>query len=154
MSKDFLTSAGCVVKVKGNNLSGAFKIQGWPTGQRDTGLVTIDDITPEEHDIATPVVAVDNHRALYKFGRNFGTINVKGTIYLGASRKGGSHNSIIQSVTRAFDSLRLASKSSPVNVSITSGYKCKAYFTQFAFGQADPSLNKITYVMTGIITPN
>jgi hypothetical protein len=150
MSKDFLTSAGCVVKVKGKGSSGAYKIQGWPTGQVGTGLITIDDILPEETDIATPVVAVDDHRALYKFGRNFGSITVRGTIYLGANTK---PSSAVQSVSKAFESLRLSSESKPVNVSITSGYKCKAYFTQFAFGQADPDKNKIAYAMLGTITP-
>lgn len=151
MSKDLLTGAGCVVKVKGNGSAGAYKIQGWPTGKIGTGLITIDDITPEEQDIATPIVAVDNHRALYKFGKNFGTIKVKGTVYLGSNK---SRSSVVQRVSKAFKSLRLSSKSKPVNVSITSGYKCKAYFTNFAFGEADPNHNKITYILTGVVAPN
>ena len=149
MSKDILTSAGCVVKVKGNG-AGAYKVQGWPTGKMGTGLITIDDIIPEENDIATPVVAVDDHRALYKFGKNFGTITVRGTVYLGANNK---KSNTAQAVAKAFKALRLSSKSKPVNVSITSGYKCKAYFTQFAFGESDPDTNKIKYALVGLIAP-
>lgn len=151
MSKDLLTGAGCVVKVKGSGSAGAYKIQGWPTGQVGTGLITIDDITPEEQDIATPIVAVDNHRALYKFGKNFGTITVRGTVYLGSNK---SRSAVAQKVASAFKSLRLSSKSKPVNVSITSGYKCKAYFTTFAFGQADPNYNKLSYVLSGVVAPS
>lgn len=152
MAKDFLTGAGCVVRVKGSGTSGAYKISGWKTGQIGNGLITIDNIQPTENDIATPVVAVDDHRALYKFGKNFGQIQVNGTIYLG--RADNTSNNVIGAVKGAFDSLRLSSKSSPVNVSITSGYKCKAYFTGLSFGQADPNYNKLTYVLTGLIAPS
>jgi hypothetical protein len=150
MAKDFLTGAGCVVRVKGKGSAGAYKIDGWKTGQVGTGLITIDDIQPVEQDIATPIVAVDDHRALYKFGKNFGTIQVHGTIYMGSIEK--SEN-IIQKVTKAFDKLRLSSKSKPVNVSIAKGYKCKAYFTQMTFGQADANYNKIAYMLSGLIAP-
>lgn len=138
------------MRVKGKGSAGAYKIDGWETGKIGTGLITIDDIQPVEQDIATPIVAVDDHRALYKFGKNFGTIQVHGTIYMGSVEK--SEN-IIQKVTKAFDTLRLSSKSEPVNVSIAKGYKCKAYFTQMAFGQADANVNKIAYMLSGLIAP-
>lgn len=151
MAKDFLTGTGCVVKVKGNSKSGAFKVDKWSTGKIGTGLITIDDIQPTEQDISYPVVAVDDHRAIYKFGKNFGQIVVRGTIYLGSNTEKSSK--VIQRVNKAFQQLRLASSSSPVNVSITSGYKCKAYFTSLAFGQADPNVNKVAYVLSGLIAP-
>lgn len=156
MAKDFLTGAGCVVRVKGKGAAGAYKIDGWNIGQMGSGLITIDDIQPVEQDIATPVVAVDDHRALYKFGKNFGTIQVHGTIYMGStekSEKSEKSENIIQKVTKAFDELRLSSKSEPVNVSIAKGYKCKAYFTQMTFGQADANFNKIEYMLSGLIAP-
>lgn len=152
MASDFLTGAGCVVRVKGSSSGAAYKIAGWPTGQVSNGLITIDDIKPSEQDIATPIVAVDDHRALYKFGKNFGQINVSGSIYLGPAK--GASNAVLKAVKGAFDSLRLSSKSSPVNVSITSGYKCKAYFTGLAFGGADPNINKVGYILTGLIAPS
>lgn len=151
MAKDFLTGAGCVVRVKGQGTAGAYDIQGWPVGIMGSGLITIDDIQTTEQDIATPVVAVDDHRALYKFGKNFGHITVSGTIYLGSVKD--KPETIIQKVTSAFNDLRLSSKSEPVDVSISSGYKCKAYFTQFGFGQADAEFNKIAYKMVGLIAP-
>lgn len=152
MAKNFLTGAGCVVRVNGRGSGGAYKINGWPVGQIGKGLITIDDIQVTERDIATPIVAVDDHRALYKFGKNFGEITVRGTIYLGSASN--KSNGVVQRVTKAFKSLRLSSKSTPVNVSITSGYKCKAYFTQFTFGEADPNFNKVSYIMGGLVAPN
>lgn len=152
MAKDFLTGTGCVVQVKGNSKSGAFKIDKWPTGKISNGLITIDDIQPTEQDISYPVVAVDDHRAIYKFGKNFGQIVVRGTIYLGSNTEKSSK--VIQRANQAFQKLRLASTSKPVNVSITSGYKCKAYFTSMAFGQADPNLNRVAYILSGVIAPN
>lgn len=153
MAKDFLTGAGCVVRVKGSSSNAAYKIDGWPTGLMGHSLITIDSINPVEQDIAHPVVAVDNHRALYKFGKNFGQITVRGTVYLGPSR-GAAGADVLGQVSNAFDKLRLASKGKPVNVSITSGYKCKAYFTSMGFGEADPNVNKVAYVLNGIVTPN
>lgn len=152
MAKDFLTGAGCVVRVKGNKgTAGAYEIQGWPVGQTGNGLITIDDIQTTEQDIATPIVAVDDHRALYKFGKNFGSITVSGTIYLGSVKD--KPETIIQKVTSAFNQLRLSSKSEPVDVSISSGYKCKVYFTQLGFGQANAEFNKISYKLVGLIAP-
>lgn len=145
-----MTGAGCVVRVKGNSKGAAYKIDKWKTGQIGNGLITIDDIQPSEGDIATPIVAVDDYRSLYRFGKNFGQIQVHGTVYLGPAK--GSSN-VLKSVKSAFDSLRLSSSKSPVNVSITSGYKCKAYFTTMAFGQADPNVNKVTYILQGLVAP-
>ena len=152
MAKDFLTGAGCVVRVKGKGSAGAYKINGWPAGKVGKGLITIDDIQVTEKDIATPIVAVDDHRALYKFGKNFGEITVRGTIYLGSTSN--KSNNVVQKVAKAFKSLRLSTKSQPTNVSITSGYKCKAYFTQMSFGEADPNFNKIQYIIGGLVAPN
>lgn len=152
MALDLLTGAGCVVKVKGSGQS-AYKISGWPSGKVGAGLITIDDIQPTEADIASPVVAVDDHRAIYRFGSNFGQIQVHGTIYLGSS-KGASAAGVLSKVASAFKKIRLSKKKAPTNVSITSGYKCKAYFTGLAFGQSDPNVNKVAYTITGLIAPS
>lgn len=151
---DFLTGAGCVVKVRGKSGS-AFKIDGWSDiiGQVDTGLITIDSIDPSENDIAVPVVATDNFRILYRFGENFGNLRVTGTIYLGTTEKGQVNSAVMEKLQKGFKDLRLSSKKDPVKVSISDGYTCKAYFIGLSIGGADPMFHKMTYTLVGLIAP-
>lgn len=147
----FLKGKGAVIKVKGSG-SCAYKVQGWP-GRRKvgSGLITIDNIEVTESDIATPVVAVDNYRAIYRFGQAFGKINIQGTLYFGCHS--GAASSVVGMVTSAFNQLRLSSQKRPINVSIASGYKCKAYLTSLTFGSTDQQFDKVTYVISGIVAP-
>lgn len=152
---EFLTGAGCVVKVRGKSGS-AFRIDGWSDVIKKvkSGLITINSIDPTETDIAVPVVATDNFRILYRFGENFGNLRVSGTIYLGAPSKGKGSSSVMETIQKAFKDLRLSSKKDPVKVSISDGYTCKAYFTGLAIGGADPMFHRMTYNLTGLIAPN
>lgn len=147
----FLSGKGAVIHTKGSG-SCAYKVQGWPGRRRiGAGLITIDNIEVTEQDIATPIVAVDNYRAIYRFGQGFGRINIQGTLYFGCHSSAAS--SVVGRVTSAFNQLRLASKKKPVNVSIASGYKCKAYLISMSFGQADQQFDKVTYVISGLVAP-
>lgn len=141
-----------MVRVLGGKES-IYKIEGFKTGLLKIGaLITIDAIIPKEADIARPIIAVDNYRSLYRFGKNFGEILVRGSIYMGSVDKGSSVD-VIGKVTKAFEKLRLSAKKTPTNVSIASGYRAKVYFTTLQFGDTQPDINKITYTMSGIIAP-
>lgn len=142
---------GCVVRVQGGK-SSIYKIDGWPSGLSGGSLITIDSIITHESDIARPIIAVDNYRALYRFGKNFGEVVVHGSIYLGSVDKNSS-GSAIGAVSGAFESMRLSNKKTPTNVSIASGYRAKVYFNALEFGESQPEINKITYSMRGIIAP-
>lgn len=142
---------GSVIKLNSKGTC-AYKVQGWaaPKAFKDS-LLTIDNIEVTEQDIATPITAIDDYRSLYSFGKGFGKISVQGSIYLGPVDKKGDN--VIGKIKSAFASLRLSSSKKPKNVSITSGYKCKAYFQTLTFGTADTEFNKMTYVISGIVAP-
>ncbi len=157
MSDYFLGCKGGIVctNSKGSCL---YKVEEWPARWSSNNcLITIDNIEVNENDIATPIVAVDDYRAIYKFGQGFGKINILGTIYLGSRSEGssdGDSRDLIGMITKAFDKIRLANRSKPVKVSIASGYSCMAYFTTISIGQADSQFDKLTYVIHGLIAPN
>lgn len=147
----FLKGKGAIIKVKGSG-SCAYKVQGWPARRKiGAGLITIDNIEATESDIAVPITAVDDYRAIYRFGKAFGKITIQGTLFFGCHSGAGS--TVMQAASSAFDQLRLSSKKKPVNVSIASGYKCKAYLTSISFGQADQQFDRVTYVINGLIAP-
>lgn len=157
MSSYFLSCKG---GIKCTNVGGSciYKVEGWPARYvADNALITIDNIEVNESDIATPIVAVDDYRAIYKFGQGFGKINIVGTIYLGgraADNSGPDDRKLIDKVVGAFDKLRIANRTKPTKISIASGYSCMAYLTNITIGQADPQFDKLTYVIGGIIAPN
>lgn len=151
---------GCKGGIKCTTTGGTciYKVEGWPARYTaDNALITIDNIEVNESDIATPIVAVDDYRAIYKFGQGFGKINIIGTIYIGSranDKSGPDERKLIEKVVKAFDKLRISSRTKPIKVSIASGYSCMIYLTNITLGQADPQFDKLTYVISGLIAPN
>lgn len=150
-STDFFTCRGCVVRARSGSAS-AYKIDGWCNGAGSGYLITVDDVNITDKDLVLPVTAVDDKRVFYRFGKNFGQIQVIGTVYCGCA--GRSYiNSALGKVQQAFESIRVSKSGRPKNVSVSSGFKCKAYFTDLTLGQVDAEHNSIKYVLSGYVVP-
>lgn len=130
MSKLF-PGRGAVITLNNKGGSPVFKLQnagslssilsGNGGGQVGSGLVLVGDVSISDSDIALPVVATDNFRALYRFGKDFGKAVISGTVFMGATSgcSGGGSKALAQLI-KGYESARLSAKKKPAKLS-TSG---------------------------------
>lgn len=163
MAQDILVGHGLVL-MNNSDQGPSIKIEGWPergSAKGGQGLITLTDIMPDDKDVVVPIVAVDDFRVLYTFGKDFGGMQIQGVIYLGCSAKKGFQSeagSLVAEVKDAFDNnLRVSTIKKPVDVSMASGggsgAKWKVAFTNIRFMQANPQHQTIPYVLSGLIIP-
>lgn len=160
MARNFLKGAG-LVAATANRKSSAYKIQGGSLGRvltqqgvTNKGVILIDGIVIKDSDITLPVVAVDDYRVLFRFGKNFGSVQIAGTIYLGPTDCGNGRNSkLVRQVSNAFEQDRVSKKGKPIKVSVASGEAYPCYPVDLTFSQVDADKNSIKYNIECILAP-
>lgn len=130
----------------------AFRLAGWegviPVHSGD-GITLIDSLAYAEEDITLPITAIDDNRVLYSFGKNFGALNVTGTIYLFGC---GSMSYQLSSIQNAFNRTRVSNSRSPKDVSAL-GIKCKVYYDRLEFFGADAKNQSVRFNLRCLIAP-
>lgn len=151
MSKLF-TSHGVTFRVTGSANDSAFRLQGWNNiipMHRGSGITLIDSINYMEEDITLPITAIDDNRVLYSFGKNFGVLNIVGTVYLfGCS----SLSNQLTRIQNAFNRNRVSNSKSPKDISAI-GLKCKVYYDRLEFSGADTDQQSIRFNLRCLIAP-
>ena len=114
------------------------------------GCVMIQDIEYEESDVYLPIIAVNDKRVIYKFGKSFGKFTVKCVAYV-MNCKAKLYVKLNR-LQEAFEKVRIASKDKPLNISAC-GLKCKVYYTHMNLGRVDPRHNSIEFTLTCLVAP-
>lgn len=111
----------------------------------------ITDIDFEENDVTLPIVALDDQRILYSFGRNFGKATISGLIYLFGCNK---QTDILQKLYQSFNQKRTASSSSPSNLSLPGGLTgVKVYPVLLKFYNTDSKFQYVTFAVSCLVAP-
>lgn len=153
--KKLYPTTGVTVRLKsiGKGKS-SFKLQGLDSllnSYRDgPGCIIVQDVQYEEKDVFLPILAVNDKRIIYRFGKNFGRFTIICTAYVMDCK--GSLKIKLNKIQEAFEKVRLASKANPSNVSAC-GLKCKVYYTNLEIGRVDPKANSINFSITGVVAP-
>lgn len=113
-------------------------------------IAIIDDVAFVDQDITLPVVALDDKRVFYTFGKNFGQLMLTGTLYAGC---GKPEFPAIKALQDAFDQLRVSSSKTPETLSIVGGFSCKVYIQQLEIMQAIPAVQSIKFRVTCTVVP-
>lgn len=160
MARNFLKGAG-LVAATANRKSSAYKIAGGSLGRVLTqqgvvnkGVILIDGVIIKDKDIVLPVTALDDYRVLYRFGKDFGNVQIVGTIYLGPVDCGNGRNSkLVKQLASAFEQDRVSNHDTPIKVSIASGEAYPCYPFDLTFAQVDADKNSIKYTIECILAP-
>lgn len=149
----FLTSRSCIVSI-GANSSKIYDIPGLDYGVVEDGAVLlIDAIHIHKTDAVTPKDALDDKHAFYVYGKSFGTVSIRGTLFLGNASNSSAGENIIGKVTKWFKSNRVSTSNSPVPISISKSFKGNCYITKLVFGETDPRVNAIGFSIDGYVSP-
>lgn len=156
---NFLTGAGLVVSTK-EGRSSCYDIQGalgevlTSTGVQSGGVLLLNDVAIADQDLLAEVPAVDGYRIIFRFGKGFGSVTIRGTIYLGpVDCSSMSMSLLVQKLDDAFEKARISNKDTPEMVSIAGGQAYPFYPIKLEKGNANPIFNAITFTITGIIAP-
>lgn len=149
MAENFLPGAGSVIESykKGTSM---YKVEGLEPKYESCGMLTVDSIKIGSSDIGAPIVALDDHKAIYKFGSNFARVEIQGKVYIGPDGK----SSALDTLESFFQSNRLSKKTTPVKVSIASSAAYFAYLLNLEYSQPDLDFGMIAYSITGIVLDN
>lgn len=162
-SKNYLTGHGLVVSTS-NSRSSAYKLEDAGSlgtaisgSVSDGSVVLIDDVSVNDKDIALPVVATDDFRALYRFGRDFGTLTISGVVYLGPTDckggKGSGTDTLLKSIVSGYDEVRLSARKTPMKVSIAADQAYPCYPVQLTIEHPDAEYNSIRFQIGCILAP-
>lgn len=153
MDSIIATKAYAARVVQSSSAAGAIKLDGFDSlfSDKDNEIVLIDGIRYEEEDVVLPVVALDDERVLYSFGKNFGKFSLVGTIYI-TKCQGSGFTSKVKAVQDAFNSARVSASTSPRKLS---AFKMnpKVYVVGMTLGQANPSKQTIAFSIDCIVAP-
>lgn len=156
----FLQGAGLVLTTK-KNRSSAFKVKDAGSlssilekGPENGSVVLVSNIDLSEQDLPLPIVGTDDYRVLFQFGRDFGTLSIVLTVYMGAvDGPCKAKDKILAEVIQAFEQIRLSARPTPISVSIAGGKAYKCYPIKISIGQADPVYNMIQVQINCIVAP-
>lgn len=156
MATVVMTDQDCAVLWKEQGSGRAYKIEGsslskLTSGSSQGSLILITDVVIEDVDIALPVVAADDVRVLFKFGKDFGSLTIVGRIFSGNAAC-GSH--LIKDVEDAFNSARLAKTTNPTKVSIAGGKSYASYPIKLRFSDTQAATNSVGFSIQCIIAPD
>lgn len=119
--------------------------------QGSENIVVLDDISYNDKDVILPVVALDDQRLLYSFGKNFGEASIIGTIYNGCNDK--PKFSAVDAVERAFQQYRVSATQKPVSLSVVGGFKAMVYIVSIDILQAEPAIQSIKFRINCLVAP-
>lgn len=113
-------------------------------------VIVIQNISYVEQDVYLPVLAVDDHRVLYRFGRNFGQFSFQCVAYI--MNCDPKIEILLNDIKNAFEDIRLASVDTPENINAC-GLQCKVYWHKLEMGSVDNRAHSITFTITAIVAP-
>ena len=114
-------------------------------------VVVIEDVSFVDQDITLPVVALDDKRVFYTFGKNFGGLVLTGSIFFGCGEV--SMFPAMSTIQDTFDEIRVSSSKEPLTLSIVGGFSCKVYVQQLEFMQAMPAFQSIKFRISCTVVP-
>lgn len=120
--------------------------------------VLIQNIEYEDNDVVLPIVAVDDARVLYGFGKDFGKLFITGLLCIPTSEVSDENGrkqttNLIDELNTAFNKTRSTATAKPVNISGAMGFKTKAYIIGMKLHSANPQSNTIQFTLTGLVAP-
>jgi hypothetical protein len=133
--------------VEGAGDSGFYEIKELTAKKGQGDALIIMSVNPEESDILSPVVTLENTKILYTFGSNFGNITISGLLMLG---KSGVPGQCLKTLIDFFTKHRVSKESNPINVSGPStGWK--VFLNGLKVGEADSINNTQPFALFGTI---
>lgn len=111
--------------------------------------VLITGVSYNENDVVLPVVALDDKRILYSFGKNFGQFSLHGTIYLFGCE---TDTMMIERLMSTFESKRVSKAKKPINFS-TGDYSAKVYPQEVTLQNGNTARQSIDFTVTCIVAP-
>lgn len=121
--------------------------------QKCPDFIIILNVEYEDNDVLLPIVAVDDHRVLYGFGKDFGKIYISGIICLSPNSKKKNGEGLMKEFQDAFDKSRAITLKTPMTISHASGFAAHFYATGIKLYNANPQANHISFVINGLIAP-
>lgn len=149
MAENFLPGAGSVVESykKGTSM---YKVEGLEPGPSMCGMLTVDSIRTGSSDLGAQIVALDNHKAMYRFGSNFSSLEIQGKVYIGPDGRSDA----LDMLEAFFQSKRLSASKAPVKVSIATTAAYFAYLTSLEYAQPNIDFGLISYAIRGVVLDN
>lgn len=111
-------------------------------------FVTNVDFT--DKDVTLPIVALDDKRVIYSFGKGFGEAHISGIIFIFGC---DSVTSAVSQLSHAFNSNRISKKLSPCNLSIIGMSGTKVYPVALKFHDADTKVQSLMFTISCIVAP-
>lgn len=156
--QSFFPQAANTIVVKKTGKSGFINLDFLETVKAEAnkcngpGIILYQDIRFSDGDITLPIVALGNKRLMYTFGKNFGTVSITGTIY-NATGKDSVKLDSLSKVYEEFMKARVSEGLVAVNLSLSSGFKCKVFITSFSLAGANPNNQSISFTLEGTVCP-
>jgi hypothetical protein len=144
--KDFFGGKGCIFLAKYKGGGGFYSVQGLTSSGRNP--VLIQSINSSDKDINLPITTLEKFKVLYRFGEDFGAININGLILLGPSQ---DPRNGVKKVNNWFGSNRLSNKKSPSKATLASGVGIKFYPIDLRFGRVDTEYHTQVFDIIGIV---
>jgi len=133
--------------VPGSGDSGFYYIPDLQAKKGDGDALLIMSVSPQETDVVSPVVTLENTKILYSFGSNFGNITISGMVLLG---KSGSPGKSLKTIIDFFETRRVSKKSEAVSV-MGPSVGWRVFLTGLQIGEADSVNNTQSFQLSGII---
>lgn len=134
-------SGASAVRVSGINILGQHS---------NDKVILMDGIQYSESDVVLPIVALDDKRVLYSFGKNFGEFVLQGTIYI--LKCSGGITSAVKDLKDQFDGNRVAQKLTPCNLSALN-LSAKIYITGLAYSNVNVQNQTISFGLNCLVAP-
>lgn len=118
---------------------------------KDGAIALVTGCEQTKEDIVLPVVALDSHRTLFSFGKNFGQLTLTVTVYLGCPSCGNSD--ILQKLSKGFDAICVSKFKKPIDVSIAGDKAYPCYVLKYTMGQINATNNSVQVSLQCITAP-
>lgn len=116
----------------------------------------IDAMVPNEKDLVAPTPTASNYRVMYDFGKNFGTMQINGTMFLGCSKQAGDgvgDFNVTSQLKSWYAANQVSVTSKPINMSMASGAAWKVYVVDYSMAPGTNEHNIIPFTIFGYIAP-
>lgn len=159
-SKKLLAGNGFVASVIERKPS-AYEIRGAGSlgeiakkGVTNGSVVLISSVNVTDKDIALPVVGLDSYRTLFKFGKDFGSLTINFTVYIGPS-DGGASEDPVKDIREGFEEVRISNADKPIMVSVAADKKAYlCYPNSMEIGEVDADKNSVRITIACILAPS
>lgn len=151
MSLDFRAARGCVYSVGKQGGKGFYSLSPTLQSAAGGGAILMDGIDGGESDSIFQVKTLDRKKFIYVFGEDFGEVSIRGIALLGKASGGGAAFGAVKSY---FDNNRVASKNSPVTISMPGATAMRCYLHQLSVGAPDAQFHAQPFIFrASVVTP-